>query len=74
MATRKQYWVQYLDQRWKVRHAGTTLSTHVVKDDAVTAGVKVAKSNMPSELIICRMDGTIEDKRTYGDDPYPPAG
>ena len=27
-----------------------------------------------SELIICRMDGTIEDKRTYGDDPFPPRG
>lgn len=74
MATRQSYWVQYLDSCWKVRHNLRTLSTHVVKDDAVDAGVKVAKANQPSELVICRMDGTIEDKRTYGDDPYPPKG
>jgi hypothetical protein len=74
MATRKQYWVQYLESRWKVRHNGTTLSSHAVKDDAVNAGVTVAKANAPSELVICRADGTIEDKRTYGDDPYPPKG
>jgi hypothetical protein len=71
---RKQYWVQYINTRWSVRHSGQTLSTHVVKDDAVSAGVKVAKANAPSELVICRLDGTIEDKRTYGDDPYPPRG
>ena len=71
---RKQYWVQYLDARWKVRHSQVTQSTHVVKDDAVDAGVKLAKTNQPSELVICRMDGTIEDKRTYGADPYPPRG
>lgn len=74
MATRKQYWVRYLEERWKVRHASTTLSSHVLKTDAVDAGVKVATANQPSELVICRMDGTIEDKRTYGDDPYPPKG
>lgn len=74
MPTRKQYWVQYLSSRWQVRHNGVTLSTHVLKDDAVTAGVKAARANAPSELIICRMDGTIEDKRTYGDDPFPPRG
>jgi hypothetical protein len=74
VAARKQYWVQYLDGRWKLRHQGVTLSTHVLKSDAIDAGVKIAKANHPSELIICRMDGTIEDKRTYGDDPYPPVG
>jgi hypothetical protein len=65
---RKQCWVQYLDARWKVRHNQTTLSVHVVKQDAVDAGVKVAKANQPSELVICTMDGRIEDKRTYGAD------
>jgi hypothetical protein len=46
----------------------------VLKDDAITAGVKVAKANQPSSLKICRKDGTIEDERTYGNDPYPPRG
>jgi len=74
MATRKTYWVRYITGRWAVRHEQQTLSTHAVKSDAITAGVKVAKANAPSSLKICRMDGTIEDERTYGDDPYPPRG
>lgn len=74
MATRKTYWVQYFLQRWVVRHNGVSLSTHVTKDVAITAGVKVAKVNQPSELFICKMNGEIEDRRTYGDDPFPPRG
>lgn len=38
------------------------------------AGVNVARANRPSQLLIQRRDGTIEDERTYGDDPYPPKG
>jgi hypothetical protein len=71
---RETYWVQYLDSRWKVRHNRNTLSVHLVKPEAVEAGVKVAKARAPSELYICTMDGKIEDRRTYGDDPYPPKG
>lgn len=71
---RKQYWVQWLDQRWKVRHEQQTLSSHLAKSAAVDAGVSVAKNNTPSSLKICRQDGTIEDERTYGNDPYPPRG
>lgn len=74
MATRKTYWVRYIASQWAVRHDQQTLSTHVVKTDAITAGVKVAKANTPSSLKICRMDGTIEDERTYENDPYPPKG
>lgn len=71
---RKIYWVQFVSQSWAVRHSQQTLSTHVLKDDAITAGVKVATANQPSSLKICRKDGTIEDERTYGNDPYPPRG
>lgn len=71
---RKEYWVQWLDERWKVRHNQQTLSTHFTKPIAVDAGVTVAKANQPSELFICKENGQIEDRRTYGDDPYPPKG
>lgn len=71
---RTEYWVQWLDERWKVRHNHQTLSTHFTKPPAVDAGVTVAKANQPSELFICKEDGQIEDRRTYGDDPYPPKG
>lgn len=71
---RKVYRVQYIESRWKVRHDGLTLSNHVLKSDAITAGTKVAKANAPSQLVIHKMDGTIETEYTYGSDPYPPAG
>jgi len=44
------------------------------KQDAIDRGVELAKANQPSQLIIKRRDGTIEDERTYGNDPYPPRG
>ena len=71
---RKVYRVQYIQSQWCVRHDGSTLSTHVTKDDAVSAGQKVAKANQPSQLVVHKMDGTIEYEYTYGDDPYPPRG
>jgi hypothetical protein len=71
---RKRYDVVYTSQSWRVTHAGSTVSTHTTKDAAIDAGVRVAKANQPSQLIIHRADGTIEDERTYGDDPYPPRG
>ena len=48
----------------------------LLSDDAPTddAGAEVAKANALSQLVIHRADGTIEDERTYGEDPYPPAG
>lgn len=71
---RQQFWVQWLDELWKVRHNRRTLSSHSVKPSAINAGALVAQTHQPSELFICRVDGTIEDRRTYGDDPYPSRG
>jgi hypothetical protein len=73
-SARKKYWVQYISNSWTVRHDSRTLSTHILKATAIDADVKVAKANAPSSLYICRMDGTIEDERTYEGDPYPPKG
>jgi Uncharacterized protein conserved in bacteria (DUF2188) len=74
MSTRKIYRVQYISTRWCVRYLQSTLSTHVTKDAAVEAGQKVAKANQPSQLVVHKMDGTIEYEYTYGDDPFPPRG
>ena len=71
---RNVYRVQWIDSTWHVRHAGSTLSRHVIKSDAVEAGQKVAKANRPSQLVVHRQDGTIEYEYTYDDDPYPPPG
>jgi hypothetical protein len=71
---RKIYWVRRVDAKWKVRTGDHTLSVHDRKEDAVRSAVAVASNNAPSSLKICRQDGTIEDERTYGNDPFPPRG
>lgn len=71
---RKVYRVQFISERWCVRHEGATLSSHVLKSDAVSSGQKVAKANRPSQLVVHRKDGTIEFEYTYDNDPYPPPG
>lgn len=71
---RKVYRVQHISATWHVRHEGSTLSTHVLKTDAVSAGQKTAKANRPSQLVVHRTDGTIEYEYTYDNDPYPPKG
>jgi hypothetical protein len=72
--SRNVFRVQWINSIWHVRHEGSTLSTHVVKADAVNAGQKVAKANRPSQLVVHRKDGTIEYEYTYDNDPYPPKG
>ena len=71
---RKRYDVVPSGTNWAVTTGGRTLSTFVTKSDAITAGVTVARANQPSQLLIHRANGTIEDERTYGNDPYPPRG
>lgn len=70
---RARYDVVYKSSQWHVT-SQSTLSTHDRKEDAVSAGVNVASANPPSQLVIHRQDGTIEDERTYGNDPFPPRG
>jgi len=61
---------------WTVRKRGATSAagTFDRKQDAIDFGVKLARANEPSQLVIRRANGTIEDERTYGNDPYPPPG
>jgi hypothetical protein len=71
---RTQYHVVTSGQYWAVKSAGVVISNHFTKTAAIDAGVVVARAHRPSQLIIHRADGTIEDERTYGDDPFPPRG
>lgn len=62
------------DWRVKRRDASQAAARRSNKDEAVRIGVRLCKKNTPSQLIIKRQDGTIQDERTYGDDPFPPRG
>lgn len=52
---------------------GGTLSRHTTKDAAVAAGRDEARRRR-TEHVIHRMDGTIEERNSYGSDPFPPRG
>lgn len=60
---------------WKVEErGGSQRSHHRTKDAAVGAGRRAARKSGNSQLVIRKRDGTIQEERTYGNDPYPPRG
>jgi len=71
---RKRYDVVPYNTNWAVKYGGVVQSSHALKSTAIDSGVRLARANEPSQLIIHRADGTIEDERTYGNDPFPPRG
>lgn len=48
-------------------------SVHATKADAVARGRELAIA-AKTEHVIHNMDGTIGERNSYGNDPYPPAG
>jgi len=55
---------------WAVtRHGFARDSTHARKEAAVRRAVKLARARQPSELIIRRLDGSIQETRVYGQAP-----
>jgi Uncharacterized protein conserved in bacteria (DUF2188) len=58
---------------WKVQSTGTSKPSVILptKVPAVAKGTQVAKNN-GSELVIHKTDGTIQNKNSFGNDPYPP--
>lgn len=63
------YHVKAVDGSWVVkaeRGIGEE-SRHGTKREAVDAGRELATSKAPSELVIHRMDGTVQDTRRYED-------
>jgi hypothetical protein len=70
------YHVTHKDGQWHVLLEGTStpISSYDTKDKAFAAAHQRAESNKPSQIKIHKMDGTFEEERTYGDDPFPPRG
>jgi hypothetical protein len=58
---------------WAVTSNGRTIRRYSTKQQAVDDAVVRAKA-AKGQLVIKKADGTIQSERTYGHDPYPPAG
>lgn len=63
---------------WKVERDGERLGVWDTKDAAVDAAIQKAREEHDegalTQVLIRREDGTFQDERTYGEDPYPPQG
>jgi hypothetical protein len=63
------------DGRWynEVEEGERASSSHDKRVDAVARGRELA-INAKTEHVIHNVDGTISERNSYGNDPYPPAG
>ena len=61
------------DDGWGVKGAGNQKFTKVTstKKEAIEVAKGIAK-NQKSELVIHGKDGVIQNKNSYGNDPFPP--
>ena len=61
--------------RWKNRVLGNKRASNTfdTKAEAQAKGREMAQK-LHSEHIIKKRDGTIGERNSYGDDPYPPKG
>jgi hypothetical protein len=76
MADRTNYHVTHVNGHWQGKKEGAERAsiTAEKKDEAVAKTIELAKRNQPSSVRIHHLDGTIEDERTFKDDPFPPRG
>ena len=56
---------------WVVKGEGgaTSSSTHGTKEEAVAAAVARARDSGLGQVKIHKLNGTLEEERTFGDDP-----
>lgn len=69
-AGRKVYHVAPHDDGWKVEAEGASRasSLHDTKDEALTAGRELAKSQTPSQVVVHRKDGSVQTEYTYDEE------
>lgn len=62
--------VVHKDGAWAIEEEGAEdiLEKFETKEDATNAGMKIAKQNQV-ELIVHRLDGSIGERNSYGNDP-----
>ena len=72
---RKNQYVAPRGDKWIAKGEGNKRATRVVdtQKEAISIARRIAK-NQQSELTIRGVDGKIRDKRSYGNDPFPPKG
>jgi uncharacterized protein YjbJ (UPF0337 family) len=69
MGERTTYYVStHADGGWKVQAEGTSRATsvHKTKGAAVANAKELARDRPPSQLLVYRQDGTVQEEQAYG--------
>lgn len=64
------------DDKWQGKARGGERPSVVrdTKEQAVKDTTRIARNQDPSQVVIRKADGKIQEERTYGKDPFPPKG
>jgi uncharacterized protein YdaT len=75
MSNRNRHHVVPHENGWAVRREGAERASTVTrtKEQAIDHARDIAQRER-GEVIIHRENGTIQEERTYGNDPFPPRG
>jgi uncharacterized protein YdaT len=75
MVNSKRHHVVPHESGWAVRREGSARASTVTrtKDQAIDRARGIAERERGG-VVIHRENGTIQEERTYGDDPFPPRG
>jgi hypothetical protein len=67
MSTRKVYHVAPSRNRWEIKAEGAQRATrvHDTKEKAVAAARELAKKQTPSQLIVHKLDGSVQRQFTF---------
>lgn len=73
MTKKTQHVVKNLDGGWAVKKGGSTKATKVYQTqaEAIRRGREIAQ-NQKAEFYVHGRDGRIQQKDSYGKDPFPP--
>lgn len=73
--SKENIWISPRHNGWAVQRERSERASHVLptKEEAVGVGRDIARQD-GVELIIQRQDGTIQERNSYGHDPFPPRG
>ena len=63
--------VEPLADGWAVKEGSKRAASYATKSEALEAGRNLAKKNR-SHHVLHRRDGRIEERDSYGHDPFPP--
>lgn len=76
MSKRTTYYVLPHEDGWQGKREGAERASVIGpnKQEVMEHTIALARNREPSSVIILHADGSFEEERTYGDDPFPPKG